>query len=270
MGKRILTAVIGVPILLGLLYLGGLPWMLFIAALMFIATFEMARIAKHININISLWAVYLAEIFMLIFIYLNIPHWASIGIAIGFIGIIGQGVFTYPKLRLEDMAMSFFTMIYVGWGMCHLIILEQMNVFLLVYLFLAIWGSDSGAYFTGRLCGKHKLAPALSPKKTKEGAIGGVLCAILLVVLFNVYLGENALLSYPVAILFGIVISIVGQIGDLAESMIKRFADVKDSGKILPGHGGILDRFDSIIMAAPFVYYLLIIISMINILSLGV
>ena len=129
---------------------------------------------------------------------------------------------------------------------------------MLVYLFLAIWGSDSGAYFAGRFFGKHKLAPNLSPKKTKEGSVGGILCAVLLVVGYSVYLGEGAMFTLPLSIVFGVVISIIGQIGDLAESMIKRFAQVKDSGNILPGHGGILDRFDSIIMAAPFVSYIFI------------
>lgn len=256
MGKRVLTAVIGVPVLLGLLYLGGLPWLLFIAALMAIAAFEMARIARHMNLNVALWAVWLSDAVMLIAIYLNSSYWTALGIAVGFICIIGQGVFTYPNFRLEEMAMSFFTLIYTGWGLCHLILLEQTSVYLLVYLFLAIWGSDSGAYFVGRAFGRHKLAPHLSPKKTIEGSIGGILCAVLLVVLFNVYLGENMLFKYVEVILFGVLISIIGQIGDLAESMLKRFADVKDSGNILPGHGGILDRFDSIIMAAPFVLYL--------------
>ncbi len=260
MGKRILTAVIGIPVLLGLLYLGGIPWMLFIAALMAIAGFEMTRIAKHMNINIALWAVWLADIVMLICIYAQSPYWATVGIAVGFICIIGQGVFTYPKFRLEEMAMSFFTLIYTGWGLCHLILLEQTSVYLLVYLFLAIWGSDSGAYFAGRAFGKHKLAPHLSPKKTIEGSVGGVICAVLLVVLFNLYLGAGASFSYAFAVIFGIVISVIGQIGDLAESMLKRFAEVKDSGNILPGHGGILDRFDSIIMAAPFVLYITLLI----------
>lgn len=258
MGKRILTGVIGIPVLLGLLYLGGVPWLIFIAALIAIASFEMARIAKNMNYQLALWAIWLSEAVMIGAVFLENEHWASLGLAVGFLLIIFQGVFAYPRVSLEEMALSFMTIIYVGWSMCHLIILEQQSVILLVYLFLAIWGSDSGAYFAGRFFGKHKLAPNLSPKKTKEGSVGGILCAVLLVVGYSVYLGEGAMFTLPLSIVFGVVISIIGQIGDLAESMIKRFAQVKDSGNILPGHGGILDRFDSIIMAAPFVSYIFI------------
>lgn len=258
MGKRILTGVIGIPVLLGLLYLGGVPWLIFIAALIAIASFEMARIAKNMNYQLALWAIWLSEAVMIGAVFFENEHWASLGLAVGFLLIIFQGVFAYPRVSLEEMALSFMTIIYVGWSMCHLIILEQQSVILLVYLFLAIWGSDSGAYFAGRFFGKHKLAPNLSPKKTKEGSVGGILCAVLLVVGYSVYLGEGAMFTLPLSIVFGVVISIIGQIGDLAESMIKRFAQVKDSGNILPGHGGILDRFDSIIMAAPFVSYIFI------------
>ena len=258
MGKRILTGVIGIPVLLGLLYLGGVPWLIFIAALIAIASFEMARIAKNMNYQLALWAIWLSEAVMIGAVFFENEHWASLGLAVGFLLIIFQGVFAYPRVSLEEMALSFMTIIYVGWSMCHLIILEQQSVILLVYLFLAIWGSDSGAYFAGRFFGKHKLAPHLSPKKTKEGSAGGILCAVALVVGYSVYLGEGAMFTLPLSIVFGGVISIIGQIGDLAESMIKRFAQVKDSGNILPGHGGILDRFDSIIMAAPFVSYIFI------------
>jgi len=258
MKTRILTALVCIPLFLGVLYLGGAVWAAVIAALIAIGSFEMARIVKNMNLNISLGSVFAGELLMVALLYLHNEHWASVGMATSFLLIIFQGVFAYPKIRLEEMALSFMTVVYVGWSMCHLVLLEQQNVVLLVYLLLAIWGSDSGAYLAGRFFGKHKLAPQLSPKKTKEGAVGGVLCAVLLVLLFNVYLGEDALFNSVWTIIFGAIISIIGQIGDLAESMIKRFANVKDSGKILPGHGGILDRFDSIIMSAPAVCYLFI------------
>ena len=262
MGKRILTGVIGIPVLLGLLYLGGWPWMAFIAVLIAIASFEMSKIAKNMNYRLALWAIGFGEAVMIGGVFWDNEHWASLGLAVSFLLIIFQGVFAYPKISLEEMALSFMTVIYVGWSMCHLIILEKQSVVLLVYLFLAIWGSDSGAYFAGRFFGKHELAPHLSPKKTKEGSAGGILCAVALVVGYSVYLGEGAMFSLPLSVAFGVVISIIGQIGDLAASMIKRFATVKDSGHILPGQGWSLDRFDSIIMAAPFVCYIFIFLGM--------
>jgi len=122
-----------------------------------------------------------------------------------------------------------------------------------IVLTLAVpWMADSGAYFVGKFLGKHKLCPSVSPKKTIEGSIGGILTTCLVLYLLNAYCG--LLPNYSVFII-GVVISIVGQIGDLIESLIKRFCGVKDSGNILPGHGGILDRFDSIMLAAPFMYY---------------
>ena len=133
---------------------------------------------------------------------------------------------------------------------------------MLLYLFVIIWASDSGAYFAGRICGRHKLAPSLSPKKTIEGAIGGIICAILLLYVVNLFLFAYEFITVPFriyeVILFATVVAIIGIVGDLAESMLKRMVDVKDSGNILPGHGGILDRFDSIILSAPVVYYLFI------------
>ena len=104
------------------------------------------------------------------------------------------------------------------------------------------------SYFVGRLIGKHKMAPVISPKKSWEGAVGGLICGVLIVLLYN-----KLFLDLPVllVLIIGVVGSVVGQIGDLLESWIKRWAGVKDSGNLIPGHGGILDRFDSMLLVAP-------------------
>ena len=129
---------------------------------------------------------------------------------------------------------------------------------MLLYLLFCAWFGDSGAYFAGTFFGKHKLCPNISPKKTFEGLVGGVVTVgivttILLVVYNNFILGEQQL-SYPVLIPLSMVASLVGVVGDLSASVIKREYSVKDFGNIMPGHGGVLDRFDSVILVAPFLY----------------
>lgn len=161
---------------------------------------------------------------------------------------------------------------YIGWTLAHFVLLRAIEaplnpggwlsflrlepgaawiVFVLAITFL----SDTGAYFTGRLLGQHRMAPYISPKKSWEGAIGGLVSATLTGVLLVYLLG----LPIPLWIgaLLGCVGSIAGQAGDLAESLIKRQVDIKDSGRIIPGHGGILDRIDSLLFTAPVLYYLI-------------
>jgi phosphatidate cytidylyltransferase len=121
----------------------------------------------------------------------------------------------------------------------------------LLFMFVTIWGNDTGAYFIGSLLGKTPLAPKISPKKTVEGALGGLVVGVLAGV------GFGLVFRLPLSILvLSLLIGIVGQIGDLFESLLKRGAGVKDSGWILPGHGGVLDRFDSAMLSLPLVYSL--------------
>ncbi|MNI15546.1 Phosphatidate cytidylyltransferase [compost metagenome] len=120
----------------------------------------------------------------------------------------------------------------------------------------AIWSSDAGAYFTGRRFGKNKLWPVISPNKTIEGAIGGIVLAIVVSIIFALL--SEGLLGIGRAVLLGISAAIVGQMGDLIQSAYKRVYGIKDSGKLLPGHGGILDRCDSWITVFPFVHILML------------
>ncbi len=125
-----------------------------------------------------------------------------------------------------------------------------------LWLLLIVWSTDTAAYELGRRFGKTKLAPAVSPNKTVEGALAGVGGGLLIGFLFGIIFVKVSVAS---AIIIPIFISVVGQIGDLLESKVKRLAGVKDSGKLLPGHGGVLDRFDSLLLSAPFMYIFLLI-----------
>lgn len=174
---------------------------------------------------------------------------------------LGIFVFTFPKYQPNQVMMAFFGFFYVAvmlsfiYGIRHI---SPEGIFLVWLIFLSSWGCDTCAYCVGMLVGKHKLAPILSPKKSIEGAIGGSLGAALLGAIFGFVLKEklpimeNPALHCAIICLVG---SVIAQVGDLAASAIKRSFKVKDYGTLIPGHGGILDRFDSVIFVAPVIYY---------------
>jgi phosphatidate cytidylyltransferase len=164
----------------------------------------------------------------------------------------------YSKLTdsLKVLSRLVFGAVYVGFLSAHLVLLHLLpegNLWLIILVAITA-GSDSGAYYSGRLLGKHKLCKNVSPNKTIEGAIGGMLCGLIVAIIFALILLDsiNWLVLVPVAL----ILVVVGIIGDLCESIVKRGTGTKDSGTLLLGHGGILDRIDSLILAAPFLYYL--------------
>ena len=164
-------------------------------------------------------------------------------------------VFAYPKFHADQVMAAFFGVVYVAVMLSFIYLTRSLpdGKFLVWLIFLCSWGCDTCAYCVGMLIGKHKMAPVLSPKKSIEGAVGGVVGAALLGVIYAAAT-HGAMLEYAVICGVGALISMVG---DLAASAIKRNHEIKDYGKLIPGHGGILDRFDSVIFVAPFVYYLL-------------
>ena len=167
-------------------------------------------------------------------------------------------VFSFPRYRTEQAVLAFFGLFYVNVMLMYIYLTRMLDRGYLVWLiFLSSWGCDTCAYCAGMLFGKHKMAPVLSPKKSVEGAVGGVLGAVLLGAVYGGIFAaqmplQNDVLGCAVICLVGAVIS---QIGDLAASAIKRNHDVKDYGALIPGHGGILDRFDSVIFVAPAIYF---------------
>ena len=149
-------------------------------------------------------------------------------------------------------------MIYCGWFPLHLLFLRNLEssrfedgLGFVVMMFIAVLLTDTGCYYAGTHFGKHKLAPVVSPNKTIEGSIGGIICAVIGAMIIGWYLGLEWYLSFTA----GLLCTLFAQIGDLSESLIKRDAGVKDSGDTLPGHGGFLDRCDSFILTIPVMYY---------------
>ncbi len=176
-------------------------------------------------------------------------------------------VFTFPRYKAQQIMASMFSWLY-GPVMLSFIYLTREGFahgkYLVWFVFLCSWGSDTCAYAVGVLFGKHKMTPKLSPKKSVEGAVGGIVGAALLFVLythFAVNRYSQASLSLLLVAALGAAGAVVSMIGDLAASAIKRDHDIKDYGKLIPGHGGIMDRFDSVIIAAPLVFIGLMLIA---------
>lgn len=162
-------------------------------------------------------------------------------------------------LKVTDIALSLFMMVYIVYTMAHIVFVRNLpngafNIFL---IFVGAFGTDTFAYFVGVTLGKHKLCPVISPKKTIEGAVGGVLGAVLCYFVLGLIMQNffNVQVQYAYLLILGALCGVFSQIGDLAASLIKRQYGIKDYGHILPGHGGIMDRIDSIIFIAPLVYY---------------
>lgn len=188
----------------------------------------------------------------------------SVFVSAFLISLLIYSVLRYRHTSNMEIMTAFLGLFYVLFLLSHIyLVREYTHGKLLVWLaFIAAFGCDTGAYFTGVFFGKHKLCPALSPKKTIEGSVGGILTATIASLLYGFWIdkyypleGANLLLLCGLTGFFG---SFLAQIGDLAASTIKRQTGIKDYGRLLPGHGGVLDRFDSVLLTAPVLYYIML------------
>lgn len=257
MGTRIKTGLLLVPFVVGFILLGN-PWLKYaILFLSLVALHEMYDVLK--NYKPIKMVGYLALILHFTLLDQTMQYYSiyvSIFIMLTLIIMVTQ----YPKYSVVDAALTIFSTLYVGLLFSFIVLIQDMNhgEFWIWLIAISSWGSDTCAYFTGIAIGKHKLAPILSPKKTIEGSIGGVLGAGIIGCLYSLIymyfvptLSEHYIIIVVIIVMLGAIIS---QFGDLAASAIKRHFEVKDFGKLLPGHGGILDRFDSILFVAPTIY----------------
>lgn len=170
-----------------------------------------------------------------------------------------KSVFSNMKNNIQDIAITIFGIIYIPFFLMFLTLTRQMEMgeYLIWYILAGAWVTDSFAYLIGSKIGKHKFSK-ISPNKSIEGSIAGIVFAAIFYGVYTYYLNKIGIeLNVAEMVIVGIIISIISQIGDLAESAIKRYCEIKDTGTIMPGHGGILDRFDSIIMISPFAYIFL-------------
>lgn len=178
------------------------------------------------------------------------------------IAITALYVFTFPKYKAEQVTMAFFGVVYVAVLMSFLYFIRMTpdGIFTIWLIMISSWGCDTCAYLAGVTMGKHKMAPVLSPKKSIEGAIGGVLGAAGIGAIYGLAVGSHMEAVSNAPLYFAILCACAGlisMVGDLVASAIKRNYEIKDYGKLIPGHGGVLDRFDSVIFTAPIIYYLI-------------
>ena len=251
MRVRTVTAIIALLIFLPILIIGGPLLMYFSYILALIALKELLNMNKIRFISIP------GIISALGLIIIMLPHdlgaWVAAvqlkGLIIMSFVILSYTVMSKNRFSFIDAAFCLMSVAYVGIGFMYLYETREAGLAFILFAFLVVWTTDTGAYLFGRAFGKHKLWPVISPNKTIEGFIGGVLCSLLVPLIMQFFVDFD--INIWIMLLVTIILSMFGQLGDLVESGFKRHFGVKDSGKILPGHGGILDRFDSFMFVLP-------------------
>ncbi|MGI6119030.1 MAG: phosphatidate cytidylyltransferase [Desulfosporosinus sp.] len=255
--KRTISAMIGAPLFLGLIYLGGQYTAFLVIVLTLFGLWEFMLIGKQMGIHTWSKLTMLVSVIWLFSLLSGRVEWILPVLIFWLLIGFGRFALTYPKTSLSDASFNLIAVVYSVFLLSHLYLLRQHPsglewTFITIFL---VWATDMGAYLIGRQFGSHLLAPQVSPKKTVEGSLGGLLISVAVALVLWLHVGGAAWIVY---VILALVIGISAQIGDLFESALKRSAGVKDSGKIIPGHGGILDRFDSLIFVLPLVYYGLI------------
>ncbi|MCE5037908.1 phosphatidate cytidylyltransferase [Staphylococcus auricularis] len=258
MKVRTLTAIVALIIFLPILLKGGMLLMVFSYLLAFIALKEL------LNMNmikfLSIPGIISALGILVIMLPQNAGDWVGnlqlkSLIALSFI-LLSYTVLSKNRFSFMDAAFCLMSISYVGIGFMYLYETRAEGLHYILLAFLVVWLTDTGAYIFGRLIGKHKLWPVISPNKTIEGFIGGIFCSLLVPIVMMLFVDFNV--AIWLLLIYTVILSMFGQLGDLVESGFKRHFGVKDSGRILPGHGGILDRFDSFMFVLPLLNILLI------------
>lgn len=251
--KRVLSSIILLPLLFFVIVNGGIY--IYIAGTLFsvVGLQEFFKVFKKNGHKPLEYTCYIANFAMYTLIFLSKLNYSYIVVnALFMIILVGAYLVIKKRIGLEDLVISLMGFIYVSVFLSHVNLLSQKGSIYIWLVFIFAWVTDTSAYFSGYFFGKRKLIPEISPKKTVEGSIGGVIGTVIFTFCFAVFAGEpNPFYFIPLAVIG----SMVSQLGDLFASAIKRKYDVKDYGSIIPGHGGVLDRFDSILFTAPLTYY---------------
>ena len=253
---RVLTALVGIPLLLYLVHAGGVSFALLVVGISALCCYEYALMLRIGGRPVQFLPTLVLGTALAACAALGGPFAPTL--AAGAVLVLLVEMFSKAN-SLDRVALTLFGALFAGWLPAHLALIRDMRPHGEAFMFLtfaAVWAMDSVAYAVGRGFGKRSLAPNLSPKKTWEGAGAGFIAAMAVCYAFQKFLLPDAVTPVQ-ALIIGVVIGVMGQLSDLAESMLKRDVGVKDSGSLLPGHGGVLDRFDSYILCAPAVYYAL-------------
>ncbi|BCL83350.1 phosphatidate cytidylyltransferase [Ktedonobacteria bacterium brp13] len=263
---RWLTAIILMPIVLLFVWFGGWAAFVAITAVVVLGLYELSTMLRHAGYRPLLWVSLGLALLFLVAAMFPLHQLLILEIGIAVLLMLSFCCFYFRKNldgALVDWALTLASALYLGWPMSFFLLLRGMQpgrviplmvpagTWWLLVTLLGVWGFDAAAFFAGRYFGRHKLAPTISPAKTWEGVLGGLILSVIASLLCTVVpLG----VPWYVAILLGICIGVFATLGDLAESLLKRQTRVKDSGQIMPGHGGMLDRIDSLLFAIMVVF----------------
>ncbi len=255
---RMLTGLVLGTIAMGCIIEGKLALVALLLFILYFASREYVQILNHKGFYPSIKMIYIAEVLLAIIAYFQRFDLVAVALTFCAIATFMWILFRGRQPYIANVATTVLGMIYCGWFPLHLLFLRNLEsarfddgLGFVVMMFTAVLLTDTGCYYAGCNLGKHKLAPVISPNKTVEGSIGGIICAVIGSVVIGYFIG----LEWYLSVIAGLLCTIFAQIGDLSESLIKRDAGVKDSGDILPGHGGFLDRCDSFILTIPVMYY---------------
>ncbi|OPZ84574.1 MAG: Phosphatidate cytidylyltransferase [Firmicutes bacterium ADurb.Bin419] len=275
---RVASGIAGAILLFFVVWSGQIVLGLFIFLLSILALNEFYNAVSNIGYKPVKFIGYMASVYMFLvcskgplnkyginieFIYSF--RSALLGVFLALLILFCYIIFLHNKFNISDISATVFGILYIVFLFGFVILIRNMvNGFYYVWLiFIGAFATDTFAYFSGYLFGKHKLMPEISPKKTVEGSIGGIVGCALVMGFYGMYLNfnnpANVIPLYHFIIL-GIICGVISQIGDWSASAIKRYVKIKDYGNIMPGHGGVLDRFDSILFTAPVVYFYLSIV----------
>lgn len=260
--KRLLTALIGLPLFVLLIFRGS-PFVFFLAVLIVALLGQkefydlLGKDGEHLQklLGLLMGALVLAGFYSRdFFLILGV-------LVVSFLLVVILRTFSTREVAraAKEVGLTFLGIMYVCFLLGYLLLIrwEEKGPAWIFFLFLVVWGGDTGAYFIGSRFGKHRLSRKLSPNKTLEGAAGGLLFSLAGAGIGWALLFSSQYTAAQITVL-GAVLAATGQIGDLSESLFKRSSGAKDSGSVFPGHGGVLDRFDSILFACPILYYLMV------------
>lgn len=271
---RLLSGIMLLAAAFAVIWAGGVVMAAVLCAISLIAFYELVKAVgvhtegKKINILEALGYLLIVIYYAALYIGMYLAKYdrtvmygvLAIGVVAALLSFLFCYVFCFPVFRAEAVMAAFFSFVYAPVFLSFLYMIREgwsHGIYLIWLVFLCSWGSDTCAYAVGILFGKHKMAPKLSPKKSVEGGIGGIVGAALLFGLYTYFVVNpfsTEKLHWGGAMCLGAVGAVVSMIGDLAASAIKRDHNIKDYGKLIPGHGGIMDRFDSVIVAAPLIF----------------
>lgn len=251
MKQRTITAIIALAIFIPIIYLGGMYLLIAALLLAAIGIHEFYQMKYPSERRYVEEALAILASWVLIIPDSIIAYNQMLAYYVVIIALMVMTVFDQKHYSIDTIGFPVFTSLYLGFGFSCLVQARVPGFTILLFALCIVWATDIGAYLIGRAIGKHKLAPKVSPNKTIEGSIGGIICAIIVTVIFMFYSPDAFPYQFWTMIVLTIFFSLAGQFGDLVESAYKRHYGVKDSGNILPGHGGILDRFDNLLFVFP-------------------